>query len=428
MTGRFAGARFKAVLVFPPGCGTAALRELSSIVGDPWHRRNTVPTIEMRDGFLFMSRAHLLHILEVLFRSCSLSDVRLVLKEKRVESKDAFGKACAEIPWNEYLPAGAFVRISADSVASRVFHEGALEELAAESLRRHGFRCGGEGEPLTTVYVRLYRNRLTVSVSLAGAALYKRGYRADLQAAAPLREDMAWCMLSEALTWLGSVEPGFSPHTVFIPFSGSGTFLFEYIMYRYAFPGCVFGRPYAAESFPFYTGKNAAYLRKKAEEPCDALESDVSFLCMDTSEKALGSFRENRSLFERVLPEPCARIVRRIPIHVGRDDFFSCALDLLRGSARDVFIPMNPPYGIRLSRRRETAVFYADIGGRIREIASVCTDSGGSVGGCILCPDQAAWSAFLHAAAPDAETTFHVTQGGLDIRVCVFYKGRRREL
>jgi hypothetical protein len=89
-----------------------------------------------------------------------------------------------------------------------------------------------------------------------------------------------------------------------------------------------------------------------------------------------------------------------------------------------VFIPLNPPYGIRLGQSAGTTALYKQISQKMNAIASQVARGRKSVAGLILCPSEAAWTAFCRGVVGAEMETYHFTQGGLDIRVCnVFWNG-----
>jgi hypothetical protein len=94
-------------------------------------------------------------------------------------------------------------------------------------------------------------------------------------------------------------------------------------------------------------------------------------------------------------------------------------LDELSGN---IFIPLNPPYGIRLNHgSHATIAFYKKIAEKINTLSLTTQKNKHAILGFILCPTQETWSAFTRNLQSSKMETYHFTQGGLDIRVCQFF-------
>jgi hypothetical protein len=90
-----------------------------------------------------------------------------------------------------------------------------------------------------------------------------------------------------------------------------------------------------------------------------------------------------------------------------------------------LFIALNPPYGKRIAVG-STEELFRRIGERCEELVrdpriSASTGPEG-VRGCILCPSESSWEAFSAATPGLSKTTSHFSQGGIDVRLCVFVR------
>jgi len=89
--------------------------------------------------------------------------------------------------------------------------------------------------------------------------------------------------------------------------------------------------------------------------------------------------------------------------------------------AKDIFIPLNPPYGIRLNKGTNIIQLYQNIAKKINELVTFIQKNNATLSGFILCPNEQTWSAFLKNIKKAKTDTYHFNQGGMDIRVCQFF-------
>lgn len=407
--------------VFPAGMGETALDEMQSILNDLWFKQKYTSEFSVSKNVIRITPIHLFAVTELLMRSQSLSDIRLVIFEGNAEGKESFRKKCMGIHWDFFLNKTISLKIKVNSVASRAFHESGLKEILCDILKDHvaSVVIGEDAGETTMLYVELYKNKLTVSLSLAGEPLYKRGYRQALSASAPLREDAAYCCLSRALKFANQIDANFSPDRVFIPFSGTGTFAFEYLQFHLKFSSVLFSRDYALTKMPFFNRANFDFLLKKASEKIFKMDNDVDFICLDHSQSAMSAFSVNFQIVKKAFEKQNFSFPET-NIKQEENDFFKADIDGMI-SGRNIFMPLNPPYGIRMGKSSRPEDFYKKIATKINEISQVTRQSGKKLLGFILCPDEITWSSFSRTIKNMKTETYHFTQGGLDIRVCQFY-------
>lgn len=310
------------------------------------------------------------------------------------------------------------VKIKVNSVASIAFHETALKNILAEILGEYNCEVvtGENVKATTSIYVNLYKDKLTMSISLAGEALYKRGYRGTLSASAPFREDTAACCIKQAFAFVQNLNEKFSPESVIIPFSGTGTFAFEYLQCHYHFPPVLLGREYALQVMPLFRQETFNFLLKKAEEnKPNLLEQSLQIYCIDNSKSANAALAENINNFNKLFPNDCFKNT------FLNDDFLEMEVETVFKDTGDIFMSLNPPYGIRLGKNSDTVTLYKNIAKKIKDIAKVTLPKKNHLLGFILCPSEASWSAFCKTLNYFKLETYHLTQGGIDIRVCQFY-------
>ncbi len=410
--------------IFPAGFGVVALAECKAILADPWLPTQFTPELTLLKNEIRIDNIHVAQVMELLIRSQLLADLRLIIVEGKASGKKAFEKKCREIPWEFYVTPTLSVKIKADSVASRAFHETGLKTILSEILANYvdEIVSGECAQPDCMLYAYLYRDKLTLSLSLAGDFLYKRGYRGVLSASAPLREDAAACCIQRSLDFARQCDVQFLPKTLLIPFSGTGTFAFEYLQMQYHFVSGLVGRAYAIQKMPFFRQSSFDFLLKKAKENCEwGKENSLAHLiCIDHSPTANAALINNRQLFADAVEKQGFIFPTEIfPAELKEEDFFSqaCLTSIQSG---DIFMPLNPPYGIRLGKNTDSVIFYKKIAAKINAISQ---SKKGRLAGFILCPSQETWEAFRKNLIRQYDETYHFTQGGMDIRVCQFFVG-----
>ncbi len=151
---------------------------------------------------------------------------RILVRIGRFEAhgSEALYAGASEVPWENWLPRGASLRVDAQTKDSDLDHSRFIEQRIKDAIVDRvtglGFpRPQVEGEEAALrVHAHLYRDRVILSLDSSGAALRKRGWRVA-QGRAPLAETLAAAMV------LKSGWDGKSP--LLDPFCGSGTLLIE---------------------------------------------------------------------------------------------------------------------------------------------------------------------------------------------------------
>lgn len=358
-------------------------------------------------------------IVELLLRNHCFSDVRLIIFKDSVIGKKAFTKKVRKINWERYINNNMSLKIKVNSVSSKAFHETGLKAILTEIIKPL-VRDVVSTHETTCLYAELYKDKLSISISLAGQLLYKRGYRGKLTASAPLREDAAACCIRKALLFAKKYDPLFSPQTVLIPFSGTGTFAFEYCQTRFQLVPALLEREYALQKMTLFRKANFDFLINKAKEYCLLSRSQLSknnlhLVCIDHSCNANTALEKNISCFENA----AKKIHFTLPqITCLKNDFLKISLDKFSGN---IFMPLNPPYGIRLGNNASSTALYQKIALKIKHLSIIAKKNQRHILGFVLCPTEETWSAFIRNLVQAETETYHFTQGSLDIRVCQFF-------
>jgi 23S rRNA G2445 N2-methylase RlmL len=282
-------------IIFPPGSGAAALHEAKAILNDLWAAKKFTGEVHLLKNEIQVRPVYMLAITELLLRNHCFSDVRLVIFKEIVIGKKAFDKKSREIRWDYYLNKKMLLKIKVNSVASTAFHETGLKKILTEIIKPHvSDVVSGEGSDETTcLYVEFYKNKLTISISLAGQPLYKRGYRGKLSASAPLKEDAAACCIQTALLFAKKQDKNFLANTVLVPFSGTGTFAFEYCQIYFQLISAFFEREYALKEMPLFRKTHFDLLVNKAKEQSQTNTENIDIICIDKASNAVAALEEN---------------------------------------------------------------------------------------------------------------------------------------
>lgn len=415
------------LVVFPPGLARAARHEAQFILDHLWFQNKFQTKITLLKNALRIDQIHMFAVVELLMRGQCFTDIRLIVSEGKAGNMSAFEKYCEEIHWDFYLSKSLSIKLKVDAGASPALHEGAMKDILAQLLKKkvRTIVSGEDADDAATLNVDVYKYYACISISLAGASLYKRGYRSVLSKSAPLREDIAACCIQNAFEFaFENNNNEFVSDSILVPFSGTGTFLFEYWMLQYQFPPVLFERAYAIQDMPLFRSDNFNYLLKKAHENCGIEKlSSNHFYCVDNAENANEALLKNIENFKLAVENNqfswggAAAGDKIILENFVKMDMVAVLADL----PGNIFIPINPPYGLRLGKNNDTVALYKQIARQINALSVTLKKRKNHMLGFVLCPSEETWSEFCKSLTGADIDTYHMTQGGLDIRVAQFY-------
>ncbi len=147
-------------------------------------------------------------------------------------------------------------------------------------------------------------------------------------------------------------------------------------------------------------------------------KNTVDFFCIDTAESAVKNCKES---LKKYLAYANSISAINLKLEVQNKDFFMNNEFLTKNDYNFIFIPLNPPYGMRINNKQNTEIFYKKIAQNINSLKECRANKHSHIGGFILCPNEETWSIFYKTLTFDLKETYHFTQGGLDIRVCQFF-------
>ncbi|WP_375177647.1 bifunctional 23S rRNA (guanine(2069)-N(7))-methyltransferase RlmK/23S rRNA (guanine(2445)-N(2))-methyltransferase RlmL [Marinobacter mobilis] len=294
--------------------------------------------------------------LESGYRACLWSRLanRVILHLADVDatSGDSLYDGVHDMDWADHISVtGSFkVAFSGQNEAIRNTQYGAqrVKDAIVDRLRNaRGDRPSVDSKsPDVVVSARLHRGRLAIGIDLSGESLHKRGYRTE-QGVAPLKENLASALLLRA-GWPEIASDG--GHFV-DPMCGSGTLLIEAAMMALDLaPGRQ--RPgYGFERWLGHEPETWLALRQEAERRAfeGRQKASLKVAGFDQDSKVIATAWRNiqRAGLEGVVHVECRTVQE---FHLDGE-----------WGGRGLVLT-NPPYGERLSERRELAGLYGALG------------------------------------------------------------------
>jgi putative N6-adenine-specific DNA methylase len=276
---------------------------------------------------------------------------------------EALFQGTKTIPWEEFIPSDGKCWVAkAASVKSQLFSPSDIQRVMKKAIadrlqdvyRVNWLPETGEAFPLR---VFLLKDQVTIGLDTTGESLHKRGYR-KLTAKAPIAENLAAALIM--------LTPWNKDRILVDPFCGSGTIPIEAaLMAANVAPGM--HREFTAQNWDHLVGRRNWYdTLDDANELVD-FNVDVDIQGYDLADDMVSIARENAKLAG----------VEKL-IHFQRRDVKDLSHPKKYG-----FIITNPPYGERLSEKKEMPALYQTLGERFRNLDS--------------------WSMYVISAYEDAE-------------------------
>lgn len=273
--------------------------------------------------------------------------IYIKLSEFKATSFEELFQGAKAIPWGDLLPEDANFIVNAKSVKSQLFSlsdiqaivKKAIVEKLKDTYSIEWFEETGSNYP---ILVSILNDTVTIMLDTSGEALHKRGYR-EKGSAAPLKETLAAALI---------ILSNWRYDRYFVdPFCGSGTIPIEAaLIAKNIAPGL--NRTFACEDWDFIisslTWKN---VRKEAYEA----------IMYDKEYKIFGYDMDNRVI----------TIARQNAVKAGVDDcihFQTQDVSSFTSSKGYGTIVCNPPYGERLSEKKEVEKLYEIMGKTFKQL------------------------------------------------------------
>ena len=246
---------------------------------------------------------------------------------------DQFEKELKKFDLKKYIGEQKF-NLHIESSKSRLFHESNLEESAHKILKNSVAKTD---DSLLSLYVRIFKDNVVLSLDTSGKHLHKRGYRKE-QGEAPMRETLAAKMYNFLLKCSDEGLVKFSPldekTTVLDPFCGAGTLLFE---------AASFFQPNLVTKFDFERFTQLPGLLKSDSWKKNfkvANPTKNKFYGIEMDAKTFAKLQNNQTSFNEYFPQATNEIT------LVQADSKTADLSVL--ASQNVIAIANPPYGERL--------------------------------------------------------------------------------
>lgn len=276
--------------------------------------------------------------------------VEIVLGGFKAETFDDLFEGIKAIPFEEYICRDGKIIVNAKSVQSKLFAYSAIQSVSKKAIcerlcKKFGVNELGESGARYKIEVAALKDYVTVTLDTSGDGLHRRGYR-GLVGEAPLKETLA-AALVELSVW-NKTRP-FADL-----FCGTGTIPIEACMIALNIPAGL------NRSFDFQNWKrfDKKIFDRAAEEAKANIvtDADLRISGFDIDDKQLKLARKHAEL---------AGVDKYI--HFQRADMRDFSSRFSHG-----VIISNPPYGERLSDRKEVEKLYRDYGKKVALLDDWC--------------------------------------------------------
>ena len=299
--------------------------------------------------------------LEAGYRACLWSRLanRVILNIAEVDagSGDAMYEGVLGVDWAGHIPEKGSFRVTFlgqnQAIRNTQFGAQRVKDGIVDAFRARGAArpAVDAKNPDVTISARLNRNRLSVGVDLSGHSLHMRGYRTD-KGIAPLKENLAAALLIRS-GWPEIAEQGGD----FVdPMCGSGTLLIEAAMMALDIAPGRRQERFGFEKWPGHEPEVWLALRQEAERRAhEGKQGRIPrFAGFDQDSRVIATAWKN---IQRAGLEGVVHVEAR-PVQ---------AFSLEGQWSERGLVLTNPPYGERLSERKELAGLYQSLGGAVKQ-------------------------------------------------------------
>lgn len=276
--------------------------------------------------------------------------VEIVLGGFKAETFDDLFEGIKAIPFEEYICRDGKIIVNAKSVQSKLFAYSAIQSVSKKAIcerlcKKFGVNELNESGARYKIEVAALKDYVTVTLDTSGDGLHRRGYR-GLVGEAPLKETLA-AALVELSVWNKS-------RPLADLFCGTGTLPIEACMIALNIPAGL-NRGFDFQNWKCFDKKifDRAAEEAKANIVTDA---DLRIGGFDIDDKQLKLARKHAEL---------AGVDKYI--HFQRADMRDFSSRFSHG-----VIISNPPYGERLSDRKEVEKLYRDYGKKVASLDDWC--------------------------------------------------------
>lgn len=374
-----------------PGWRATLEDELKEILAAPLQAYKFVPEIKPVDDGIEIHNLDFRQMLELPLRVLSASEIFWQLDTRHVGSFGEYESFIRSIDWAYFLPDQAKVKVRSYSYRSTLYHEGKLDRIARGILAEQGY---SDKDFQYILRIEQKENRCTAYLALTPEPLFRRRYKSDFSHPAPLQEHLA----ASAIRWAASGE---NPDYIYVPFAGSGTLAMESWLFVHHPPLDLWRNFKGLEHLPEFPESTWNFLKGKLSLP--ELKT-IALRALEIDKQGQEVMRKNFTHAEESWP------AMKGSWEILGGDFLQ---DRCPADKKSIFLPLNPPYGLRLEE--DVQELYKRTGAWIRKNF----ESDQRRFGFILVADSKSFHAFEKEIGPEnIKGIQSFSQGGQHIR-CV---------
>lgn len=294
--------------------------------------------------------------LEAGYRACMWSRLanRVILHIAEVDARsaDELYEGVVALDWQAHIPAGGSFRVNFlgqnEELRNTQFGAQKVKDGIVDSIRGAGAArpAVAQKDPDVTISARLNRGRLAIGLDLSGHSLHMRGYRTE-QGLAPLKENLAAALLLRA----GWPEIAAAGGDFVDPMCGSGTLLIEAALMALDIAPGRKQEHFGFEKWPGHQPELWLGVRQDAERRAhEGKQGRVPvFAGFDQDSRVVDTAWRNA---QRAGLDGIVNVDARPLAEFARQETW----------AEQGLVLTNPPYGERLSERKELAGLYQSLG------------------------------------------------------------------
>jgi len=273
------------------------------------------------------------------------------LKTFDCHSDNYLYKVGKQIHWEDFLNPEQTLAVFASVTQSNINHSKfaalRLKDAIVDYFReRTGKRPSIDTRnPDLWLNVHIEKNVAIISVDTSGGSLHRRGYRTE-STQAPMSETLAASIIRYA-EWDGQTP-------LYDPLCGSGTLLCEAYLAATKTPSANRRSKFGFERLPDFDKVLWAKVKEDAANKLKPISSNL-IQGSDIDSKAVATAKINSAIID---PAGQIKIIQK--------DIFE--IEKLENTT----IVCNPPYGIRMEKKKDLSTFYKDIGDFLKQR---CTNS-----------------------------------------------------
>ena len=132
----------------------------------------------MLDGNVIINEVDYRQVMELVLRSLTARDIRLVLKEQHVGSFGEMVQMLEKTPWDFYLPQSAKLHIEVTATQSKLYHEGKIKDLVTETV---SLPVVSSDQASTSLFIEQSKKSLHDFLVLSRSSVIPTGFQARLQ-------------------------------------------------------------------------------------------------------------------------------------------------------------------------------------------------------------------------------------------------------